>query len=108
MHGRHPRLSIDTLIEPMKEEMNYDEYSDNIRAQLQEAYELASLRSNVACSVQKKDCDRRMHGVAPEVGDLVLVCKVGFKGKHKIQDKFEQKVYIIIVKDRPAILSQER
>ena len=83
----------------MKEEKDYDEYSDNIRAPLQEAYRLASSRSKIACASQKKGYDKRMHSVAPEVGDLVLVNKLGFKGKHKIQDKFKQKVYIIIVKD---------
>ena len=44
-----------------------------------------------------------MHGVSPDVGDLILAHKLGFKDKHKIQNKFEQEVYIIIVKDRPDI-----
>ena len=90
IHGRHPWLPVDTLIVPMKEEKAYDKYGDNIHAQLHEACRLASSRSKVACAVQKKGYDKRMRGVAPEVEDLVLVCKLGFKGKHKIQDKFDQ------------------
>ena len=37
------------------------------------------------------------------VGDKVLVKKLSFEGKHKIQDKFEEDVYTVIEQSRPEI-----
>jgi hypothetical protein len=45
-----------------------------------------------------------MRGVAPEVGDLVLVKKLHFEGKHKLEDKYEEDAYRIVRKDSPELL----
>jgi len=38
-----------------------------------------------------------------EVGDKVLVKRLAFDGKHKIQDKFEEEVYTVTEQPRPDI-----
>ena len=53
------------------EDTDYEDYSSNLRTQLQEAYRLASARSKVACASQKELYDKKVRGGAPEVGDLV-------------------------------------
>ena len=44
----------------------------------------------------KKYYDRRVRCSKLEPGDLVLVKKFGFKGKHKIQDRWENQVYEVL------------
>ena len=39
-----------------------------------------------------------------EVGDKVLVKRLAFDGKHKIQDKFKEEVYTVTEQRRPDIL----
>ena len=40
--------------------------------------------------------DRRCRGAALDIGDLVLVKKTAWKGKHKIQDRWESDEYQVI------------
>ena len=99
MHGRHPFLPVDALIKPEEEEMDHNEYITRVREELREAYRLASNRSKVACASQKEGYDKKVRGVTPEAGDAVLVRKLGIKGKHKIKDKYESEIYIVVAKD---------
>ena len=47
--------------------------------------------------------DRRCKGAALDIGDLVLVKKTAWKGKHKIQDKWESDEYQVIGQPNPGI-----
>ena len=47
--------------------------------------------------------DKRCKGTELDIGDLVLVRKTAWKGKHKIQDKWESDEYQIIWQPNPAI-----
>ena len=40
--------------------------------------------------------DRRCKGAALDIGDLVLVKKTAWKGRHKIQDRWESDEYQVI------------
>ena len=62
-----PSPSCDTLIGPEceNEEVDYDEYMDNIQEQLQ--------KSKVASSAPTEGYDKKVRGATLEVGDLVLV-----------------------------------
>ena len=44
----------------------------------------------------KKYYDRRVRCSKLEHGDLVLVKRFGFRGKHKIQDRWENQVYEVL------------
>ena len=45
-----------------------------------------------------------MQGAALDIGDLVLVKKTAWKGKHKIQDRWESDEYQVIEQPTPGIL----
>ena len=47
--------------------------------------------------------DRQVKDSALAVGDRVLVRKVGFQGKHKLADKWEQQPYIVCGMPDPTI-----
>ena len=47
--------------------------------------------------------DRRCRGAALDIGDLVLVKKTAWKGKHKIQDMWESDEYQVIEQPTPGI-----
>ena len=47
--------------------------------------------------------DRRYRGAALDIGDLVLVKKTAWKGKHKIQDRWESDEYQVIEQPTPGI-----
>ncbi len=52
---------------------------------------------------QKNYYDLKVRGATPEVGDNVLVRKLAFNGKHKLEDKWEPDVYRITGKQNPDI-----
>ena len=47
--------------------------------------------------------DRRCKGAALDIGDLVLVKKTAWKGRHKIQDRWESDEYQVIGQPTPGI-----
>ena len=47
--------------------------------------------------------DRRCRGAALDIGDLVLVKKTAWKGKHEIQDRWESDEYQVIEQPTPGI-----
>ena len=47
--------------------------------------------------------DRRCKGAVLDIGDLVLVRKTAWKGRHKIQDRWESDEYQVIGKPNPGI-----
>ena len=51
--------------------------------------------------------DRRCKGAALDIGDLVLVKKTAWKGRHKIQDRWESDEYYVIWQPNPGILLYE-
>ena len=47
--------------------------------------------------------DKRCKGAELDIGDLVLVRKTAWKGKHKIQDRWESDEYQVIWQPNPGI-----
>ena len=47
--------------------------------------------------------DRRCKGAALDIGDLVLVKKTAWKGRHRIQDRWESDEYQVIGQSNPGI-----
>ena len=99
MYGRHPRLPLDALINCSEEDEDITDFVDRVRKNLREAYDAASEANRAASKSQKKYYDSSIRGIIPSVGDLVLVRKLGLKGKHKLADKWEHEVYKVVDKD---------
>ena len=99
MFGRIPRLPLDTLLEYEDYSDNVDQYSENLRNNLKEAFETTAKAREEAAVSNKRLYDRSARGIMPQVGELVLVRKLGFQGKHKIADKWEEDVYRVVKKD---------
>ncbi len=100
MYGRHPRLPLDTLLGVEDEGCDdVEEYEAVMREKLQEAYASAASATQKARNSMKENFDKTARGIMPQVGDLVLVRKLGLKGKHKLADKWEEGVYRVESKD---------
>ena len=74
-------------------------YIQELREPLVRAYDIASKAAEKARSKQKEGYDIRTRGATLELGDRVLVKVVAHDGKHKIADRWEDDVYIIM--DQP-------
>jgi transposase InsO family protein/dUTPase len=100
MFGRGPNLPVDALL---PERPSASNYVDEIKHRLKDAYKLALQKNQDARAHQKKHYDLKVRGATPEVGDDVLVKRLAFTGKHKLEDKWEPDVYNIIGKRDPDI-----
>ena len=99
MFGREPRLSVDVCLGLKGLDSNIvteTEYIKQLQDQLAYAYKLASHSQSKSSSTQKRNYDSKVRGTCLKVGDRVLVKKVAFKGKHKIEDKWEKEAYIVL------------
>lgn len=105
MFGRHPRLPIDAIlgVPEGEEETGYSEYVENLKQRLQQAYDLAGEEARKSQQHQKKYYDRKVRGSTIEVGDRVLVEKLAYDGKHKIQDRWEEHAYEVIRQPNPEV-----
>ena len=98
MFGREPSIFLDRLIgkEPKTERKTYDQYVNDWRDQMQEAYEIAFERAS-----KKKAADRRRQLEKPCLnpllpGDRVLLKNVKERGgPGKLRSFWERKVYRI-------------
>ena len=98
MFGRTPRIPVDVKFGLQEEEEGkaYNEYIDELRSKLTDAYRIAGLKRDKAHGKSKTRYDTKIRGATIQEGDAVLVKKVNFgEGKHKLSDKWEDTVYIV-------------
>ena len=99
MYGRCPRLPIDiTLGIPTKTDnvRPYAAYADNLKEQLTHAYDLASQGSARKAASNKRRYDVRTQDATLLPGDRVLARNLSKRGKHKLQDRWEDVPYIVL------------
>ena len=102
MYGRQPKLPIDILFGvnyPDLSSTTLSKYVDKLHRRLKWAYEVANEFNLKEIKRHKAHYNRNIRSSKLETGDLVLVHQQGFRGKHKIQDRWENKPYVVI--DRP-------
>ena len=102
MFGRHPNLPIDIA-------MNVDrstnstptvtEFATELRDRLTKSYDLARRLSGISKLRQKQLRDRKSQAAVLAKGDKVLVRKLHFSGKHKLANKWEPDIFVVI--DQP-------
>ncbi|KAG1940156.1 interleukin-1 receptor accessory protein-like 1-A [Pimephales promelas] len=63
-----------------------------------ESYRVASENASKVARRNKRRFDERVVASSLEIGDRVLVRNVKLRGKHKLADKWEKEVYIVIEK----------
>ena len=99
MFGRHPRLAIDAFLGITPDTLSSTkstEYVRKLRQRLDFAYRKAQKQAKKTGAVYKHHHDETSRSSVLMTGDLVVVQKVGVKGKHKIGDKWEHDPYIVI------------
>ena len=68
-------------------------YASQLRRQLKFAHNKAKLVASKQQARHKGLYDRKCRGATLDVGDLVLVKQTAWKGRHKIQDHWEEEEY---------------
>ena len=106
MFGRHPRLPIDFQLGLSREGVGHiskSRYIQKLQKRLQFAYDRAEALAKQEAARQKKLYDRRCKGAQLLPQDLVLVKKVAWTGRHKIQDRWEDGEYVVVAQPDPSI-----
>lgn len=88
------RLQIDVFF-GMDINKDHPTYVAKLKDRMASAYSLASKEEERIASKNKENDDQKVKFAKLEVGDRVLVRKVGIQGKHKLADKWESEVYTI-------------
>lgn len=109
MFGRQPRLPIDLVLgtHPGKSShKSYSEYVKHLRQNLQESYTLATEHSKKMGEKNKVRFDKKVRAAELYAGDRVLVKNVNIRGKHKLANRWEQTIYIVVkrIQDSPVYI----
>ena len=105
LFGREPRMAIDLLMPPSDAEpaKSYSAYIADLRKRMQHAQEIVVDRIQKAGEASKAWYSKKVRGATLHPGDQVLVRQVGFQGKHKIADRWEEDVYVVTTQPNPSI-----
>ncbi|XP_067670212.1 uncharacterized protein [Haliotis asinina] len=106
MYGRHPRLPVDIafgLDMGTAKQKSMASYTSELKDRLTQAYDIASIAARKSQSRNKNLYDQKARAAILEKGDRVLVKVVAFDGKHKLADKWEQDIYVILDQPNPSI-----
>lgn len=101
MFGREARLPIDICFNTSAESegtVKYQQYVENMKKELQNAYKLALESSQKSHERNKKQYDKKVKHQTLEEGDRVLIKNLGLTGKHKLQDRWNSLPYIVMRK----------
>ena len=106
MFGRQPCLPVDvalglaphTIMEP-----NTSKFIQKLREHTKWAHEKAEAFQAKEAQRHKCNYDKRSRAAALEVGDMVLVHVTAFKGHHKMQERWENREYVVEKQPYPNI-----
>ena len=100
MFGRQPRLPIDfelgLPIDVLGDNCSKTRYVHKLKQRLNFAYKKAREMSEKQAQKYKLPYDKKIKGTQLQVDDLVLVKRVAWNGRHKIQNKWEPEEYIVL------------
>ena len=107
LFGREPRLPIDLEFGlkrgNQKVPPSRSTYVTQLKRRLRFAHKKAKQVASRQQARHKGLYDQRYRGAELEVGDMVLVRKTAWKGRHKIQDRWESDEYQVIGQPPPGI-----
>ena len=99
MFGRHPCLAVDACLglnSPDKHISSRAHYATKLKKRLDFAYIAAARESNKSGQRNKSNYDLKVRNSVLDIGDRVLIRKVGFRGKHKLADRWDRDSYVVI------------
>lgn len=99
MFGRSPRLPVDLVFGlPVgnASSTSHSKYVQDLLSRLEESYQVASKNAAKSAERNKTRFDQRVKPSTLEEGDGVLVQNVRLRGKHKLEDKWEEDIYVVI------------
>ena len=107
LFGRDPSLPIDVEFGLKRGNQqgcpSRSNYVTQLRRRLRFAHQKAKQVAGKQQARHKGLYDRRCKGAALDIRDLVLVKKTAWKGRHKIQDRWESDEYQVIGQPNPSI-----
>ncbi|XP_034560089.1 uncharacterized protein LOC117827597 [Notolabrus celidotus] len=99
MFGREARLPVDLCFGTCpddKGDTQHLAYVTKLKEDLQKAYKMAAEVSNKTHLRNKKAYDKRLGFQNLQPGDRVLVKNLGLKGKHKLENRWNDIPYVIL------------
>ena len=107
LFGREPRLPVDVEFGLQRGNqrgpLGESNYVSQLRRQLKFAHNKAKLVASKQQARHKGLYDRKCRGATLYVGDLVLVKQTAWKGRHKIQDHWEEEEYQVVDQPTPGV-----
>ena len=106
MFGREPLLPIDVefgVCTPDIAAVTTHKYVEKLKNKMKWAFKKAADISLKESARQKRYYDKKIKCSQLKTGDIVLVRQKGFKGKHKIQDKWENTPYKVVEQKGPHL-----
>ena len=107
LFGREPRLPVDVEFGlqrgNQKGPLSESNYVCQLRRQLKFAHNKAKQVASKQQARHKGLYDRKCRGATLDVGDLVLVKQTAWKGRHKIQDRWEDEEYQVVEQPTPGV-----
>lgn len=99
MFGCQPRLPVDLAFKLPVPESQYSSHSEcvqNFKARLKESYAIATDKAAKIAHKNKTRYDKHVTASDLEEGDRGLVRNIRVRGKHKITDKWESTVHVVV------------
>ena len=99
MFGREARLPIDLKlgVAPDTESAtSHRRYAQKLRDRLKQAHKLASDMAEKRAAANKARYDGKFRECTILPGDRVLVKNTRLRGKHKLADRWEQEVFVVV------------
>ena len=107
LFGREPRLPVDVEFGlqrgSQRGPLGESNYVSQLRRQLKFAHNKANLVASKQQARHKGLYDRKCRGATLDVGELVLVKQTAWKGRHKIQDCWEEEEYQVVDQPTPGV-----
>ena len=108
MFGRQTRLPIDfelgLPIDVLGDNCSKTRYVYKLKERLNFAYKRAREMSQKQAQKYKLSYDRKVKGTQLQIDYLVLVKRVAWKGRHKIQNKWEPEEYVVLEQPNKSVL----
>ena len=114
MFGRQPALPVDFVLGTSPSagsHTTHSEYVHKLRQRLQESYSLAVENARKRGQQNKARFDAKVRAAELVTGDRVLVRNVNIRGKHKLADRWERTIHVVLkrINDGPVyVVKPER